>query len=139
MTAKAAAAAVLAQLTHRNIELQAHGDRLRFRPRSAMTADLAERVKLHKTDLLAILRATDADTPRARAARLIRQVRKAGNDGLAIALRDAWRERLAICEIDGRLSADDAEVVAEGEMQDTLDLRTSMGTIEMDEAESSIR
>ncbi len=42
-------------LTARGIELRAEGGRLRFRPRAAMTPDLAERVKRHKPELLAML------------------------------------------------------------------------------------
>ena len=38
------------------IELAAHGDRLRYHPRSAMTPDLAERLRKHKAELLVALR-----------------------------------------------------------------------------------
>lgn len=48
-------AELVAVLTARGIELQAEGGRLRFRPREAMTPDLAERVKRHKPELLAML------------------------------------------------------------------------------------
>lgn len=54
--------------------------------------------------------------PRDRAARLMREVRKAGHRGQAIALRDAWRERLAVCEVEGGLSAEEAEKTAEKEL-----------------------
>ena len=37
-------------------ELIPDGDRLRYRPRSAVTPDLAERLRTHKADLLAVLR-----------------------------------------------------------------------------------
>ena len=53
------AATLLADLEARGIEIQPDGDRLRFRPKAAMTADLAERVKACKTELLAML----GDTP----------------------------------------------------------------------------
>ncbi|MCH8967298.1 MAG: tetratricopeptide repeat protein [Planctomycetes bacterium] len=46
--------ALLIELTRRGIELQAHGDRLRFRPRSAMTPELVEAVKVHKFALLTV-------------------------------------------------------------------------------------
>ncbi len=52
-------AVLLAELTGLGIELRARGDRLRFRPQSAMTPDLAERVRTHKPGLLTLL----ADTP----------------------------------------------------------------------------
>ncbi len=48
-------AALLTDLARHGIELQAHGDRLRFWPRSAMTPGLAQRVKAHKPELLALL------------------------------------------------------------------------------------
>lgn len=50
------AAALLNELTDRGIELQAHGDRLRYRPRSAVTSELAEQLRAHKPELLVILR-----------------------------------------------------------------------------------
>jgi hypothetical protein len=53
---RAPAAALLVELTRRGIELQARGDRLRYRPRSAMTPALAKCVEAHKPDLLALLR-----------------------------------------------------------------------------------
>ena len=48
---------LLADLAQRGIELQAHGDRLRYAPRSEVTPDLVDRMKAHKGELLAILRA----------------------------------------------------------------------------------
>lgn len=56
-------AALLAELTALGVELQAHGDRLRFRPRSAMTAELVARVKVHKPGLLVLLADTTTKTP----------------------------------------------------------------------------
>ena len=46
---------LLNDLARRGIELQAPGDRLRYRSRSAMPPDLAARLRIHKADLLAIL------------------------------------------------------------------------------------
>ena len=43
----------LAQL---GIRIEAHGDRLRYSPRSAVTPDLGQRMKAHKGELLAMLR-----------------------------------------------------------------------------------
>ena len=103
------ASALLAELVRQGIQLQAHGDRLRYKPRDALTGDLAERVKANKAELLALLQEAG---PRTEAARMLRQVRRAGDSELAIALRDAWRERVAICEIDGGLSREDAEAEA---------------------------
>lgn len=52
--------ALLIELTRRGIELQAHADRLRFRPRSAMTPELVKCVKAHKLALLTVLAGGDA-------------------------------------------------------------------------------
>ena len=46
---------VLADVTRRGIELVARGDRLRYRPRSAVTPGLLERLRTHKAELLTIL------------------------------------------------------------------------------------
>ena len=50
------AGTLLIELTRQGIELQAHGDKLRFRPRSSMAPELVKRVKSHKSELLAMLR-----------------------------------------------------------------------------------
>jgi len=50
---------LMADLVRLGIRLEAHGDRLRYSPRSAVTPELAERLKAHKDDLLAILRDGD--------------------------------------------------------------------------------
>ena len=55
MVATTSTAKILTDLTHLGIEMQADGDRLRFRPLSAMTPDLMERVRDHKAELLTIL------------------------------------------------------------------------------------
>lgn len=167
---------LLVELARRGIELRAAGDRLRYRPRSAMTPDLADRLTAHRGDLLAILAAADlavsdtaapaptytpqerrllADCPAAAlaavnaakrtfaplgrvtvqavvpfksaardgAARLIRDARCGGDVGRAVALREAWRERLAICTVDGDLSIRDAEAVALDELGSILAVR----------------
>ena len=50
---------LLSELRRRGLELQVRGDRLRYRPRSALTPDLAQRVQAHKVELLALLAATE--------------------------------------------------------------------------------
>jgi len=55
-----AAAELLADLTKLGVEVAAHGDRLRYRPRAAVTRQLAERLTMHKPGLLAILRPAGA-------------------------------------------------------------------------------
>lgn len=49
------AAKLLADLTHLNIRLEAVGEQLRFYPRSAVTAELAERLRANKAELLVLL------------------------------------------------------------------------------------
>ena len=55
-------AALLTDLARLGIHIEAHGDRLRYSPRSALTPDLADRMKAHKGELLAVLRG-GADGP----------------------------------------------------------------------------
>jgi len=54
--------------------------------------------------------------PRDTVARLIRQTRQAGDGEGAAALRDAWRERLAICQEEG-LSKEQAEGISENNVE----------------------
>ncbi len=51
---------LLAELDALGIRLEADGERLRFRPRGKMTADLADRMRVHKAELLAALRKREA-------------------------------------------------------------------------------
>ena len=46
---------LLNDLARRNIRLEAAGNRLRFYPRSAVTAELAEQMKAQKAELIALL------------------------------------------------------------------------------------
>jgi len=55
-------AGILADVARRGITLQAHAGKVRFRPRSAMTPDLAQRIKAHRSALLALLSNPGADT-----------------------------------------------------------------------------
>jgi hypothetical protein len=50
---------LMSGLREHGILSEAHGDRLRYSPKAAMTPELAERVKTHKPVLLAILTAND--------------------------------------------------------------------------------
>jgi len=47
---------LMTDLARLGITLEAHGDRLRYSPRSAVTPDLAQRMKTHKGEVLALLR-----------------------------------------------------------------------------------
>lgn len=200
---------ILADVARRGITLQAGAGKIRFRPRSAMTPDLAERIKAHRPALLALLSNPGADTTpkpdpasgrhgvesgvlsvvsvsepperptagrglwsedelamlaraapgltpvdlplvsalkdafadcgatvlsvepahgrggwtRRRAAELIRDARRheiPGQASEAVTMRDAWRERLAVCTIDGGLTEDHAEQVALDELETML-------------------
>jgi len=51
----------MADLARLGIKLEADGDRLRYSPRSAVTPELAKRMKAHKAELLALLLA--GETP----------------------------------------------------------------------------
>jgi hypothetical protein len=116
---------LLADLAARDIELQAHGDRLRFRPRSAVTPDLAERLTRHKAQLLAILQG--ANGPAAAAEAIMRRVRAGGDGDLAEALAEAWGERLSIGTADGGLTLAEAAAVALEQLQAMLAFQRSMG------------
>lgn len=49
------AAKLLSDLTRLRVRVQRHGDSLRYAPKTAITPDLAERMKANKCDLLALL------------------------------------------------------------------------------------
>ena len=55
------AADLIADLAQLRIQLEAHGDRLRYSPRSVVTPDLADQMRAHKGELLAMLRSDTAD------------------------------------------------------------------------------
>jgi hypothetical protein len=109
---------LLADLSARGIELRADGDRLRFRPRAAVTPDLAARLKAHKARLLAVLQG--AAGPAAEAESIIQQVWAGGNTDLAEALAEAWHERVSICTADGGLTLAEAAAVAQVQLQSML-------------------
>lgn len=112
-------AGLVADLVWAGVRLEAAGDNLRYRPQSAMTADLVERLRDHKPELLFLLAAPGYGRhgwTRRQAAYLIRNARQR-DPGQAVALRDAWRERMTVCIIDGNLSEDQAEQVALAELE----------------------
>ena len=59
MTGPPTIAVLLVELARRGIELRAAGDRLRYRPVSAVPPDLAHRLSARRGELLAILAAAD--------------------------------------------------------------------------------
>ena len=68
-------------------------------------------------DLFKPTTAPVAISARRRAADLIRQARREGHHDHAIALRDAWHERIAVCMIDGGMTQEAAEQVALSELE----------------------
>lgn len=118
---------LLAELSQRGVTLQARDGRLRYRPRSRVTPELAERLRLHKAKLLMIMQSAACNA--AEATSIIRQAVDRGDSVLAEALAEAWEERLAICTADGDLSLALAEVVALHQLRRLLDNdRTNSGT-----------
>lgn len=189
---------LIQSIHQRGITLQLNAGKLLFRPRSAMTPELAERIKSHRPALMAMLSdttppaltpnapheaelgvssvlsvsepskalwnedelamlgrtgKTPADLPllsdakdafaefgatmvsittkhgrgghaRRLAGKLIRDARRRDR-GEAVAMRDAWAERLAVCTIDGGFRKDHAEQVALKELQNMLSFRIS--------------
>ncbi len=74
-----------------------------------------------EVDPVAILAPADGlSSARDETARLIRDARRGGDNGRAAALRDAWRERMAICTMDGAISLADAERIALDELGSIL-------------------
>jgi hypothetical protein len=55
MTTVKPAEQLLADIAAQGIELQAYGDQLRFRPAGALTPELIQQLRIHKTELLARL------------------------------------------------------------------------------------
>jgi hypothetical protein len=113
---------LLAELAGRGIQLQAHGDRLRFRPQAAMTPDLAEQLKRHKAELLAVLHAATGAAAEAKA--LTWRARAGGDEDLAERLAEAWEERLSIITADNVPLAE-AEEIALKQLVAMLDISTS--------------
>ena len=80
------------------------GGRLKYKARRSLPDDLRQRLIQHREELAATAR-----TLREHVADLIRQARRTGRHDLAWALLDAYRERMAICTIDGGASETEAE------------------------------
>jgi len=93
-----AATALIAELHGLGVSVNVEGGNLHLRPKAKVTADVVDRVRQHKAEVI-------------RAVRLDRLAALDDNH------RDAWEERVAICTIDGGLSEADAEEVAWREME----------------------
>ncbi len=90
--APGSAADLLAELDALGVQLEADGERLRYRPREKVTADLAGRMKMHKAELLAVL------ATRKTAGRLLEVAATWPADW-----RELWEERAGIAEYDGNM------------------------------------
>lgn len=116
---------LLADLDQRDIELVADGDKLRFRPRSAVDDALMQRIRRHKPELLLIADGGELvsevyqlDLLRRRLATAIRTARRDGDHDRARELREHFNERAAIREHDGGMTRPDAEAAAVGDVLD---------------------
>ena len=98
ISATSSAADLLAELDGLGIQLKADGERLHYRPRERVTADLAARMKAHKAELLALL--NPASMP------------DIEPDDLPETWRELYEERAAIREYDGGQSRKHAEAEA---------------------------
>jgi hypothetical protein len=118
--------ALIIDATRAGVLLIPDGNRLRFKALRAIPGDLAERLRANRADVLALLDARhDPTCPRNRTSAALRLAR--GRDRCkAVALRDAWRERLAICTADSGLTVQQAEIVAADEI--TLQLAISQAS-----------
>ncbi len=109
-----AATTLLAELVHRGVELNAVGNRLRYRPPGAVTEELKADLIRYKRELLVLIHymtapAVPAGTWGRCASALLARI---PNDQRRAALREAFEERAAICQFDGDLGVDEAERVA---------------------------
>ena len=104
--------ALLDELGRRGVELRADGDRLRYRPVDAISPGLLTQLRVHKAELMTILRAGDYWARRAAA--LLFGVT---DPEVRADFREQFEHRAAVCEFDGGLSRTDAERVAFGELQ----------------------
>ena len=82
-------------------------------PPAMLTPDRLDEVRRCKADMLAILQRRNI---RHHVADLIRQARRCRRD-CAIALRDAWHERIAIVTVEAGLSEIEAEWIAANELK----------------------
>jgi hypothetical protein len=82
---------------------------------------LVDQVKLTFPRAMVIGARRSAPDPRRQAADLIRRARRGNDARLAVLLRDAWCERIALCTVDGALPVKDAEAVAIKELQMIVD------------------
>jgi len=111
---------LLAEVVRKGITLRVEQNRLKYYPKFSMPSNLLATLKTHRDELLEFLEAENKpdkrNGPRQRIAELIRQYRRMGDRQHAVWLFDAWKERLAICEVDGMLPTEEAEKIAEHEI-----------------------
>jgi len=106
---------LMAELRRRGIELKADGNRLRFRPVSAVPPDLRAAMTEHKAEILAVLAGDDlpiVDPPGTWAKRAAGLLAGIDDPDRRADLREAFEHRAGVCEFDGGLSRDGAEALA---------------------------
>lgn len=86
---------VLAELTRRGVEVAVVGDRIRFRPQSAVTPDLRAALAEHKADLIRILSPDDEVAWRIDA--MLPQVPRTGTIPLLLARPEAKTAPSGMC------------------------------------------
>ena len=91
----------MTDLARLGIHIESHGDRLRYSPRSAVTPELADRMKAHRAELLAIL------SPNAERS-AIQWCENAPRHEVQAALETAMTEWDVIVESDGPVEITDA-------------------------------
>ena len=108
-----AAANFITYLVQLGVQLKLVGDRLQYRSHYPLTPALINEIRQHKPTLTRVL----CNAHRWRATQVIRAARRSGDRGYAITLRDAWRERVAICVISGNSPLQEAYQIAMAELE----------------------
>jgi len=99
-----AATVLLAEVTSRGIQLRSEDGRLWYKPRSAMTPELAERLRANRDELVSVLGPGDSSGVRR-------------PEDLPAYWRRLFEERAAIMEYDGHMTRADAEELARADIK----------------------
>jgi hypothetical protein len=114
------ALAILAECRRRGLELKADGDKFRYRPVEQMTPDLAERIKVNKVAVMAVLAIQPGDSGRPSVDEIERP------EDLPEEWRWLYEERAAIREFDGRQAREHAEAEA---LTETITMMRNSGCL----------
>lgn len=107
-------AILLDDLQRRGVELQAAGDKLRYRPADAVPDGLRERLARHKPELLGRLRAGNGTTDWADDARKV--IAMLTDPALRSDMTDHYEETAATVEHEASLSRHEAQMQAFGQL-----------------------